>query len=379
MSKTIDDNWRTYITTLPHQSLPYSKKNWGNPIHSLCSYQGKLKPAIASHLVKIFVPDGGTVFDPFSGVGTIPFEAALNGRHSFGMDISPLAFTVSEAKVKRHSAELCDAYINNLASYISTNLLSDDYIESNQTFGFNKQLKDYYHEDTFKEILSARQFVSEHFPSNQDEALVVASLLHILHGNRPYALSRRSHPIVPYAPTGDYEYKNLIVKLREKVNRALAVETPSCFIDGSVFLRDSTQEWPDDINNLDAIITSPPFFDSTRFYLANWIRLWFMGWNTEEFKTEPEKYIDERQKVDFSIYESIFAQARERLKDGGYFVMHLGKSKKCDMGEVLKHICGRWFPEAKLYNESVVECEKFGIKDIGTVTSHQYLIMEKRG
>ena len=49
------------------------------------------------------------------------------------------------------------------------------------------------------------------------------------------------------------------------------------------------------------------------------------------------------------------------------------------MGEVLKHICGRWFPEAKLYNESVVECEKFGIKDIGTVTSHQYLIMEKRG
>jgi hypothetical protein len=44
---------------------------------------------------------------------------------------------------------------------------------------------------------------------------VFASLLHVLHGNRPYALSRRSHPLTPYAPTGPVEYKSLLRKLEE--------------------------------------------------------------------------------------------------------------------------------------------------------------------
>jgi len=75
-------SWRVFKRTLPHQVKPYSKRNWGHKLHSLCSYPGKLKPAIAHHLVKIFVPEGGSVLDPFAGVGTIPFEAALQGDPS---------------------------------------------------------------------------------------------------------------------------------------------------------------------------------------------------------------------------------------------------------------------------------------------------------
>ena len=41
--------------------------------------------------------------------------------------------------------------------------------------------------------------------------------------------------------------------------------------------QDATEWWPADVNELDAVITSPPFFDSTRFYLGNWMRLWFCG------------------------------------------------------------------------------------------------------
>lgn len=43
--------------------------------------------------------------------------------------------------------------------------------------------------------------------------VVISALMHILHGNRPYALSRKSHPITPYAPTGDYIYKALLGNL----------------------------------------------------------------------------------------------------------------------------------------------------------------------
>lgn len=48
--------------------------------------------------------------------------------------------------------------------------------------------------------------------------MVFSAFLHVLHGNRPYALSRHSHSLTPYAPTGEFEYKRVIEKIVQKVN-----------------------------------------------------------------------------------------------------------------------------------------------------------------
>jgi tRNA G10 N-methylase Trm11 len=368
-------NWDSFRNEIPHQQEPYSSRNWGHNNHSLCSYQGKLKPAIAHHLVKTFVPENGSVLDPFSGVGTIPFEAALAGKLSYGIDISLPAYYISYAKVNAPISSESFSYIEALDNFIKANKCTKKEIDEVKNFGFNKKLSEYYEENTLKEILLARRFVKENYPSTPSEMLVVASLLHILHGNRPYALSRRSHPIVPYAPTGDFIYKSLIEKLCEKVNRVINEELPLNFKNGKIFNQDTTIVWPQEINELDAIITSPPFFDSTRFYLANWIRIWFTGWSEIDFKHQPKSFVDERQKVDFAIYESIFRQARERMKKDGAFVLHLGKSNKCDMALELQNISKRWFKTADLFDESVEHCESHGIRDKGTVTSHQYLVL----
>lgn len=367
--------WNNFKINLPHQQEPFSKKNWGNPNHSLCSYQGKLKPAIAYNLVKTFVPEGGCFLDPFSGVGTIPFEGSLNGRKAYGIDISRLAYYISSAKVGVNDPDKCHEIINSLDSYIHHHKCSKTEVEEWGGFGFNKTLIDYYQEKTFKEILLARDYFMINRPKTTEEMLVISALMHILHGNRPYALSRRSHPIVPYAPTGDFEYKNLIEKLNEKVSKSLEVTIPKTFVEGKIFLQDSTRIWPQEISELDAIITSPPFFDSTRFYLANWIRLWFSGWGVDDFKFQTRSFLEEKQKQDFAIYTSIFRQAKERLKKDGVFVMHLGKSVKCDMATELQRVAKRWFKTADLFDESVVHCQSHGIKDMGTVTSHEYLVL----
>lgn len=368
-------NWHSFRNQIPHQQEPYSSRNWGHNNHSLCSYQGKLKPAIAHHLVKTFVPENGSVLDPFSGVGTIPFEAALAGKLSYGIDISLPAYYISHAKVNAPIPSESFSYIEALDNFIKANKCTKKEIDEVKNFGFNKKLSEYYEENTLKEILLARRFVKENYPSTPSEMLVVASLLHILHGNRPYALSRRSHPIVPYAPTGDFIYKSLIEKLCEKVTRVINKELPLNFKNGKIFNQDTTVVWPQEINELDAIITSPPFFDSTRFYLANWIRIWFTGWSEIDFKHQPKSFVDERQKVDFAIYESIFRQAKERMKKDGALVLHLGKSTKCDMALELQKISKRWFKTADLFDESVEHCESHGIRDKGSVTSHQYLVL----
>jgi 16S rRNA G966 N2-methylase RsmD len=367
--------WTAFKKNLPHQSGDYARRNWGNPLHSLCSYQGKMKPSLAMHLIDAFTKPGSSMLDPFGGVGTIPFEAAMAGVKSWSFDISAAAVPIAMAKLVPSSASACRNVIAALEAHIHSSRVSKAERAHADCIHFNGALPDYFHPKTFSEILKARAYFQANPPTEPASALVFASLLHVLHGNRPYALSRRSHPITPFAPTGEAEYKSLIEKVTEKVERALAVERPAGFTPGTALFQDATASWPIEIDDIDAVITSPPFFDSTRFYLANWMRLWFAGWSSQDFRRRPQAFVDERQKTDFSIYKPIIRQARERLKTGGVCVLHLGKSRKCDMAHEIQMLARPWFSHSEIFLENVQHCESHGIRDKGTVVEHQYLVL----
>jgi DNA modification methylase len=367
--------WRTFKATLPHQRGEFAKRNWGHPLHSLCSYQGKMKPSLAFHLVRTFVPPEGRMLDPFGGVGTIAFEAALQGMHAWTFDISPAAVQIAAAKIGIPDRDLVAETIERLNTFLEHNSPTKMELESTRAIRINGPLNEYFHPDTLSEILLARRYFLEHPPRTPAESLVFSSLLHILHGNRPYALSRRSHPITPFSPTGAREYRSLIPRLRAKVHRGLEVHLPSQFKPGHSLFQDATAWWPQEVTNLDAIITSPPFYDSTRFYLANWMRLWFAGWGAEDFRSRPKGFIDERQKKNLSVYEALFRQARERLSTGGVMILHLGKSSKCDMAAALSDMARPWFNVVDVFAEDVGHCESHGIRDKGTVAQHAYLVL----
>ena len=368
--------WAAFKDTLPHQQGDFAKRNWGHPLHSLCSYQGKMKPSLAAHLVQTFSSPGDRLLDPFSGVGTIPFEAALHGVTTWGFDISPPAVHITTGKIGKWTPADCESTVQRLERYLEDSEVRPEDIKSARSIRFNGVLTSYFHKKTLEEILLARRFFRDHPPIDAAQSLVLACLLHILHGNRPYALSRRSHPITPFAPTGDTSYRALFPRLRDKLNRSFRVGMPDGFVYGHAMFQDATEWWPAEVENLDAVITSPPFYDSTRFHLGNWMRLWFCGWERMDFKERPLAFVDERQKRSFGVYKSILRQARERLKPGGVVVLHLGASKKCDMATELAAVARTWFRVADTYTESVSHCESHGIRDKGTVQSHQYLVLQ---
>ena len=266
--------------------------------------------------------------------------------------------------------------VKRLGKYLRKNSIDASWLRSAELIRFNGVLTSYFNKETLKEILLARRYFLDNLPANASESLVFSCLLHILHGNRPYALSRCSHPITPFAPTGPAEYRALIPRLRDKLKRSLANPVSDNFAYGHSIFQDATEWWPAQIQELDAVITSPPFFDSTRFYLGNWIRLWFCGWEAEDFKKRPLAFVDERQKRGFNVYNSILRQCRERLKSGGVAVFHLGASKKCDMARELARIAKPWFMAVDTYVESVSHCESHGIRDKGATVSHQYLVLQ---
>lgn len=374
---TFRSRWEFFKKALPHQNEPYSKRNWGSSLHSVCSYQAKMKPALAHHLVETFSRKGDKVLDPFSGSGTIPFEACLMGREGYGLEISLLGTAVSNAKLMRADPKKVAKILDNLADWISTSNPSMETVKEAEQIKFNGPLVDYFHPDTYQEVLAAREFFARTQRNSPDWHLVMACMLHILHGNRPYALSRNSHPITPYAPTGDYIKKSVVEKLRTKVEKSLASQLTENLPTGRCFQGDICAQWPSELNDIDTIITSPPFFDSTRFYITNWMRFWFCGWARSDYDTRANEFVESLQKKTFDVYRGIFEQFHDRLKPNGLAVLHLGLSHKCDMAmELTKQVNGL-FKVLDIATESVGHCESHGIRDKGTTTGHQYLILQK--
>ena len=375
-SKAVD-----FISKMPYKQEPFCGRNWGHSWHSLCSYHGKLKPAIAHFLISNFTKKNEVILDPLSGVGTIPFEACLQGRIGIGNDLSELAYIVTKAKLEKPDLDDVFISLDNLENYIEKNKNTskiDKLIEDNSNFGFNGKLPTYFHPDTFREIITAREYFLKKFSKiSNSEAMIFSAFLHVLHGNRPYALSRMSHPLTPYAPKGDFIYKNVTEHIRDKVVSSYKNHDFESYVKGKAIYGDYNN-----ISNLDCsvdyIITSPPFADSIRFYMQNWMRLWLCGWNDEEFKNADKIFLDSKQKKDFSIYLSFFEMCNRVLKSSGKMILHLGKTDNIDMAKELSKYASKYFKEIYRGSEDVLSIEKHGIKDKGATIEHQFLFLEKK-
>lgn len=366
-----------FVSCLPYKQSPYGNRNWGHPWHSLCSYHGKLKPAIAHWLISEFTSEGDVVLDPLCGVGTIPFEACLQGRVGIGNDLSELAYVVTKAKVEKPDYSGVEDVIRQVDDYIKNNKGSKSITEY-EYFGFNGKLPQYFEPETYKEILCARDFFLNRLSSiSPEEAMAFSALLHVLHGNRPYALSRHSHPLTPYAPTGEFEYKSVIEKIVQKVNSSYAKLQQSRITQGRAVYGDYKDLAAKNIK-ADFIICSPPFADSIRFYMQNWMRLWLCGWEPNDYKEADEKFLDKLQGKNFDLYYSFFEMCADVLNDNGKIILHLGKTKTTDMGAELSKRAEVWFDIVYLAGEDVRGIEKHGIKDKGVTVEHQYLFLQKK-
>lgn len=353
-------------------------RNWGNKWHSLCSYRGKLKPAIANELIVNFTEEDDTVLDPMGGVGTIAFEAILNGRKAISNDLSKFAAVVTQAKLNPVTPAVAKKDLRLLKNFIEHN--KEKYANNDEvrSFGLNKKIIDYYHQETLKEILACREFFKLKQNYTNSEAFILSCMLHILHGNRPYALSRTSHPLTPYAPTGDFIYKNVIRQIKNKMDIMYSSKDFYFWGPGksTQFNAINLSEQIDD--KADIIISSPPFASSFKFYTQNWLRLWFIGWTPDDFKAAKDIYFDEKQNQNLDIYKDYFSECYKLLKPSGKLILHVGKSKKINMATELLNRADEYFNLIYLADEDVRYGENHGIVDRGATTDHQFLFLEKR-
>lgn len=354
------------LRKLPYRQGQFASRSWGHPFHSLMSYPSKLKPSIAYFLVNLFTRQGERVLDPFSGVGTIPFEACSQGRLGIGSDINPVAYHVAQGKVDPPGLDELKGQILALDRYIHGKSVINQIVEP--------EIVEYYHPETLREILAARQFFLEERPMNT--SFLFACMLHILHGNRPYALSRRSHNIMPWPPKGEFVYKSVIGSLSEKALRTLEASLPMGFVRGISLQEDAVSLSHID-ESIDCILTSPPFFGNRDFLRMNRIRLWFAGWDYESQKKMKSKFFEHQK--DVSIYARMFREFGRVLRPRHLCVMHLGVVSNYDMAQHIVPLAeSAGFAELATLYEDTSKLESHGIVDRGATKKHQFLILRKR-
>jgi len=377
--KEIATRARKFARELPHTQFPFSKRNWGGTGHSICSYQGKLKPSIGYFLISEFTAPSSIVYDPLGGVGTIPFEARRQGRIGIASDLSPLAVSVCASKLEEISAVEINTSLGELQKWI----LDYDQHKFNSIdvdFGLNGPLHEYFDSRTLYEVVAARDFFMSKRESGltNSENFILTALLHILHGNRPYALSRNSHPITPFKPTGMAVYKNVGEYIRRRLDAVVPyfLDLQESFPAGNAFLS-SYEDAALDVK-ADSVITSPPFVDSFRFWSSNWMRMWMAGWNPEDFGTKPKDFLETQQKSTMENYRIFSRVMAGQLKDNGLLLLHLGVTKNRNMADEIAGLITEDFRVITVVQEDVARTETHGLTDKGKkTTEHAYLFARK--
>ena len=288
-------------------------------LHQLSPYIGKIKSSMAASLVTQFTREGDCVYDPFSGSGTVALEAWRTNRRVIANDLSPYAALLTRAKLS--------PYISVDAAFADLNLASKNVDRTAEQIDLRcipKWVRTFFHPETLRETVAWATVLKK-----QRKDFLLSCLLGILHHQRPGFLSYPSSHTVPYLRLKNfprnrfpkmYAYRSVRDRLEAKVKRALK-RTPN--LDFSV----SRQCHSDDAaifvpnEQVDTIITSPPYMRQLDYGRDNRLRLWFLGkgdWKAlDESISPPETVFLELMRRCLKLWKTI-------VKPAGLCVLVLG-------------------------------------------------------
>ncbi|TYK51076.1 DNA methyltransferase [Actinomadura decatromicini] len=260
---------------------------WGHSMHTMCSYHGMFPAKLVHHFIQQYSRPGDVVFDPFSGRGTVPLQARVEGRRTISNDLSPLAYVLSLAKASPPSWTAINKYLDDLEKrYRSTTHEEPD---------VSPDIKMLYNDNTLRQICYIRNQLHSRKMANwsPEMAMIAGSLAGIMHGSHrrdgtSQYLSISMPNTFSMSPTYVAKFieekrlvppdQDVFERLRDKISR-LYLDAIDGF-DGQVFASDASKvmggrQIPS--GSVDLLVTSPPYLQVVNYGTANWIRLWLLG------------------------------------------------------------------------------------------------------
>ncbi|KRB36136.1 DNA methyltransferase [Microbacterium sp. Root180] len=259
---------------------------WGHSMHTMCSYHGMFPARLAHYFIQTYSNPGDVVVDPFSGRGTVPLQARVEGRRTIANDLSPLAYVLSSAKANPPSwGKMMDA----------VGVLEKGYRAPQDDVDVSPDIRMLYHPDTLKQLVYIRSWLlsEERTTWAPQKHMIAGALAGIMHGgHRRDGSSQYLSISMPNTFSMSPRYvakfirekslvppdQDVFARIRDKLARLYldAIEGP----EGVTYSADATSLLADGVvrpGSVDLIVTSPPYLRVVNYATANWIRLWLLG------------------------------------------------------------------------------------------------------
>lgn len=258
-----------------------SRQRAAHSLHEV-SYRACFKPQLPRFFISRLTSSRDRVYDPFSGRGTTPLEAALNGRVPVACDANPLSRILLEPR-------LAPPHLDEIAKRLHA-------LEWNFSGEVPEGLLVFYHPDTLRELCALRDYLAtrEHTGTLDDiDRWIRMVAVNRLTGHSPGFFSVYTLPpnqaVSIEAQKKINEQRNQTPP-RRHVGKLIVAKSRSLLSDVDEHTRStlkrvrrdaqlitsesaSTRQIAED--SVALVVTSPPFLDVVDYAGDNWLRCWF--------------------------------------------------------------------------------------------------------
>ena len=306
--------------------LPWPVNTAEHRWYGLGRYYAMFPAPFVTRAVTTFTAPGDVVLDPFSGRGNAPFVAAALGRPAVAVDIQPVAWLFTAAKLlparqpKRVLARV--RAIGRAVRPVDRRSRSRF-----ETMAWAPDVRGF---------LKAARRELDWRHSRVDRTLMAFVALH-MQDSYSKGLSNRFSPTVAHSASYAVRWwtarglltppaTDPVAFLTDRIERRYAFGLPA-MAPSKPFLGDArvklAQLRP---CRAKLLITSPPYHDVTDYWNDHWIRLWILGEPLRKNWRRTQKHTNLREYR--SLMTTVFLRAKRHLRDDGVVLVRCGAKER---------------------------------------------------
>ena len=306
--------------------LPWPANTAEHRWYGLGRYYAMFPAPFVTRAVTTFTEPGDLVMDPFSGRGNAPYVASALGRPSVAVDIQPVAWLFTAAKLApaRQPARVL-ARLQSIGRAVRP---VDRRSQSRfETMAWAPAVRGF---------LKAARRELDWKNSRIDRTLMAFVALH-MQDSYASGLSNRLSPTVAHSPSYAVRWwtKKGLLKppatdpvtfLADRIGRRYALGIPTLARSGA-FLGDARRKLPQlRRRRTKLLITSPPYHDVTDYWNDHWIRLWVLGESMRKDWGRTQKHSN--LKAYRALMSQVFLCAKRHLREDGVVLVRCGAKRR---------------------------------------------------
>ncbi len=310
--------------------------------HDLHPYPAKFVPQLPAQVIQLLSSRGELVWDPFGGSGTTAVEALLNDRCCISTDINPLGAIIGRAKttsLRFFEEDELKKFIGKLEFYNSSLSFLKEYFDTHQEeleaeIPSIPNIEKWFCNTVICELAYIKRMIKTELKSDAAITVALASLSKIItkvsnqESETCYrAIGRNSAmgetiSIYLHNLRENFAKVKVIGQLLEhRSARFITVNVMDDIVGAQKTIRE---------NEVDLVVTSPPYPNAFDYHLYHRFRIFWLGGNPVEMgKVEIGSHLKyQRNKNSFDTFEEeltpVLSNCFRALKPGRYAVFVLG-------------------------------------------------------